>query len=107
MSCVMLNLSIPGTGTLKAGRMISGVGQLVTVFAGFFLLLAWMLEWIYRIFQSQIGDSLPPVPAAWLWKSGVAGFLISWTWTAVTCVSLLRQAKKDRAAPRNVPPKLS
>jgi hypothetical protein len=105
-SCVMLNLSLPGWGSLKGGRRLAGVSQLIIVFAGFFLLLAWMMKWFFRIVDSEIGDALPPVPATWLWMAGVICFGVSLAWMSLTCVSLVREAKKNEAT-RNIPPKLS
>lgn len=107
-SCVTLNFTLSGLGSLKAGRIFAGVAQLVMVFAGFFLCLAWMLQWIYRIFQAQIGDPLSSPPAAWMWQLGVAGFAISYLWMLLTCVSLMRQANKNERENREkIPPKLS
>ena len=107
-ACVTLNFSLAGLGTLKAGRKISGYAQLATAFSGFFLCLTWMLKWIYRIFQAQIGDTLSPPPAAWLWMVGAAGFLISYVWTLCTCVSLMREAKANEGkGVRNIPPRLA
>ena len=107
-SCVTLNFSIAGLGTLKAGRIFAGISQLLTVFAGFFLCLAWMFEWIYRIFQAQQGETLSPRPAGWLWKWGVACFIVSYSWMLVSCVSLMRQAKADEDKGRqNLPPRLA
>jgi hypothetical protein len=104
----MLNFSLSGWGSLKAGRIFAGVCQLVTAFAGFFLLLAWMLEWIYRVFQTQVGETLSSPPADWLWKWGIAGFAVSYSWMLVTCVSLMRQAKANEDKNRqNVPPRLA
>lgn len=107
-ACVTLNFSISGWGTLKAGRRVAGICQLVSAFAGFFLCLAWMLEWFYRIFQAQLGETVPARPADWLWKWGVAGFVISYSWMLFTCVSLMRQAKAAELESRkNVPPRLA
>jgi 4a-hydroxytetrahydrobiopterin dehydratase len=106
-ACVTLNFSLAGLGTLKAGRRISGYMQLVAAFAGFFLCLTWMLKWIYRIFQAQIGDTLSAPPAPWLWMAGVTGFVVSYVWTLCTCVSLMREAKaNERKGARNIPPRL-
>ncbi len=70
-------------------------------------MLAWMWKWFVRIIQSQLGDTaLSPVPTAWLWKAGVISFGVSLAWMSLTCVSLIREAKKNEAM-RNVPPKLS
>ncbi len=107
-ACVTLNFTLSGLGSLKAGRTFTGISQLVTVFGGFFLLLAWMLEWIYRIFQAQIGETLSPPPAAWLWQLGLAGFAISYVWVLLTCVSLMREAKaQEKKQSSTVPPRLS
>ena len=104
---ILLNLSIPGWGSWKAGRKVAGIGELVIVIAGLLLIGIWMLDWMNRIFQSQLGDSLPPVPANWLWQSGVACCVVSWIWTIVTGVSLMQEAKANEAENRlNVPPRL-
>ena len=107
-ACVTLNFTLAGLGSLKAGRRLAGIGQLVTAFAGFFLLLAWMFKWIYRIYQSQIGETVSPPPAAWLWQLGLAGFIVSYVWTLLTCASLMRQARaNENETPGAVPPRLS
>jgi hypothetical protein len=106
-ACVMLNFSLAGLGTLKAGRIFSGICQLVTVFAGFFLMCAWMFEWIYRIFQAQLGETVLKNPAGWLWRWGIAGFCVSYIWTLLSCMSLMRRAKANEEKNRqNVPPRL-
>src|SRR5271163_1358598 len=89
-ACVMLNISVPGWGSLKAGRTFAGIGELLIVFTGLFLLGAWVVGWINRIIQSEVGETLPPVPGNWLWQWGVALCVISWVWTIITCVSLMR-----------------
>lgn len=108
LACVTLNFSLSGLGSLKAGRVFAGIGQLITVFGGFFLLCAWMLKWIYRVFQAEIGEPLSPQPANWLWEWGVAGFVISYSWMLITCAYLMRQAKTNEEKNRqNVPPRLA
>jgi hypothetical protein len=107
-ACVTLNFSLSGLGSLKAGRIFAGVCQLVTAFGGFFLFLAWMFKWIYRIFQAQLGETVSPPPSDWLWEWGIAGFVVSYSWMLGTCVSLMRQAKaNEEKTCQNVPPKLS
>jgi hypothetical protein len=108
LACVTLNFALSGLGSLKAGRIFTGVGQLVTVFGGFFLLCAWLLEWIYRIFQTQIGGVTSPPPPGWLWKWGVAGFVVSYSWMLLTCASLMRKAKaNEKQIRQNIPPRLT
>ena len=103
-ACVLLNLSVPGWGSLKAGRVFAGIGEMVIVFAGLFLLGSWMFEWMNRIFQSELDNPLPPPPAAWLWKLGIGLVGVSCVWTIVTCISLMRDAK---AYEKSLPPRLS
>lgn len=106
-ACVTLNFAISGWGSLKAGRIVAGVCQLVCVFAGFGLMFAWMMEWINRIFQAALGGTVPPVPANWLWQWGIAGFVISYSWMLLTCASLMRQAKSAENKNRqDAPPRL-
>ena len=103
----MLNFSISGLGSLKAGRIFAGVCQLVIVFTGFFLLLAWMFEWIYRIFQAEMGEPLL-TPSGWMWKWGALCFGVSWSWMLITCASLMRQARAEEdKEPQNIPPRLA
>jgi hypothetical protein len=105
---ITLNISVPGWGSLKAGRIFAGIGEMVITFAGLFLLGAWVFEWINRIVQSEIGDTLPPVPPSGLWEWGVVCCIVSWGWTIVTCVSLIREAKAQEELERqNVPPRLA
>lgn len=107
-ACVTLNFSLAGLGTLKAGRIIAGMSQLLAAFAGFFLLMAWMLKWIYRIFQAQLGETLSPQPSSQLWRWGVGCFIVSYSWTLISCVSMMRQAKANEDENRqNLPPRLA
>jgi hypothetical protein len=95
---------VPGWGSLKAGRVFAGVGEIIIVFAGLSLLGAWLFEWMNRIFQSELDNPLPPTPGAWLWKWGIGLVGLSCVWTIVTCISLMREAK---AYEESVPPRLS
>jgi len=103
-ACVLLNLSVPGWGSLKAGRVFAGVGEIIIVFSGLSLLGAWLFGWMNRVFQSELDNPLPPTPGAWLWKWGIGLVGLSCIWTIVTCISIMREAK---AYEENVPPRLS
>ncbi|HEY1789893.1 MAG TPA: hypothetical protein VGJ73_17235 [Verrucomicrobiae bacterium] len=103
-SCVMLNISVPGWGTIKAGKKLTGICELVFALGGLFLLMAWMGKWMVRIFQSAAGEDLSPVPSPWIWQSGVFCIVISWIWTGITCFHLMREAKAYEAS---LPPRLS
>lgn len=105
---VLLNISVPGWGSWKAGRKIAGFGELFIVVVGLFLLGIWFFEWMNRIIHSELGDSLPPVPANGWWQWGIGLCVVSWVWTIVTGVSLLREAKaQEKLARQNMPPRLA
>ena len=108
-SYVLLNVSVPGWGSWKAGRKIAGLGELLLLVAGIFLLGIWFFQYMNRIFQSQMGeDALPPVPPNWLWQSGIGLYVVSEVWTIVTGVSMVREAHAHEAeVRRNTPPKLA
>ncbi|HTV40141.1 MAG TPA: hypothetical protein VMF08_06185 [Candidatus Sulfotelmatobacter sp.] len=103
-ACVMLNVSVPGWGTIKAGRKATGICEIIFALGGFFLLLAWMGLWMVRVMQSAMGEDLSPIPSPWIWRSGVICIVISWIWTGITCYHLMRDAK---AYEKSLPPRLS
>jgi hypothetical protein len=105
---VLLNISVPGWGSWKAGRKIAGFGEMFILVVSLFLLGIWFLKWVNRIVQSEIGDSLPPIPANWLWQWGLGLYAVSLVWTVVTGVSLIREARAYEAeVRRNTPPILA
>jgi hypothetical protein len=105
---VLLNISVPGWGSWKAGRKIAGFGEMLILAASIFLLGIWLFAWMNRIFQSEIGDTLPPIPANWLWQWGLGLYAVSLAWTIVTAVSVIREAKAYEAeVRRNTPPVLA
>ena len=104
---VLLNLSVPGWGSLRAGRKVAGLGEFFILVAGLFLLGIWFFDWMNRIVQSEMDGTLPPVPPNWLWQWGLGLYVVSVVWTTVTCVSLVREAKANELQnSQNVPPKL-
>ena len=106
-SCVSLNFSVSGLGTLRAGRIFSGICQLGSLLIGAILLCAWTVEQCYQIFQTGMGETVSP-PAGWLWKWGVVCVAISWSWMLISCVSLMQQAKaEEETISKNVPPRLA
>lgn len=105
-SCIMMNVATPGVGSLRARRVLTGAGQLGFALAGFFLICGWMLKFFYGIFQEQLDGTVLPQPPAWMWKWGAVCFVISWTWTALTCVILYWDAKRYEQAMRDNPPPL-
>lgn len=107
-SCIMMNVATPGTGSMRAGMVFTGICQLMCAVIGAVLIGTWMIKSTYGVVQAEIGQAAPAAPANWLWQWGVMGFAVSWSWTAVTCVNLFRRAKADEERIRkNVPPKLA
>ena len=105
---VTLNITLPGWGSLKAGKFFDGLGSMFFALAGLFLLFAWMAKWVLRVWQSSLDEDLSPAPGTGLWESGVVCVVISWIWTAVSCVSLIRNARANEEKIRqNTPPRLS
>ncbi|HTR43547.1 MAG TPA: hypothetical protein VMH87_18190 [Pseudomonadales bacterium] len=105
----LLNVSIPGWGSWKAGRKFTGFGEMFILIACLFLFGMWFFQYMNRVFQSELGeDALPPVPPNWLWQWGIVLYVVSVVWTVVTSVSMVREAKAHEAeVRRNTPPKLA
>jgi hypothetical protein len=107
-ACVLQNLATPGIGSLKARRIFAGICQLTLAIASGFLICAWTIGWSYRIYQAQIGETIPQTSSGWLLKWGVVCFGLSWLWALITCASLVLQAKAaERGHSRKVPPRLA
>jgi hypothetical protein len=105
-ACVTWNFSVSGLGTLRAGRIFSGVCQLGSLLAGAGFLCAWTIEEMQHIIQSGMGETAPS-PAGWLWKGAVICVATSWSWMLLSCVSLMWQVKAEEDKHRrNAPPRL-
>jgi 4a-hydroxytetrahydrobiopterin dehydratase len=106
-NATMLNLlATPGLGSLLCGRWIAGSGQLVLAVAGFTLVLVWFLKEMIPYYGMMFGDEPPHLPSLKMLAEGAILFIASWLWSAVTSVSLFREASatnlqsiKDFAAP--------
>lgn len=104
---VMQNLATPGVGSLKAGRIFTGICQLTLAVASCVLIGTWVIGWSYRIYLAQADEPVPQNSSGWLLKWGVISFAVSWLWAMITCVSLVLQANTaERERLRKVPPRL-
>ena len=104
----MQNLATPGIGSLKARRIFAGACQLALAVASCLLVCAWAVGWSYRIYEAQLGDTIPKNSYGWLLKWAIACFGLSWLWAMITCVSLVLQAKAaERRNPQKIPPRLA
>jgi 4a-hydroxytetrahydrobiopterin dehydratase len=106
-SAAMLNLlATPGLGSLLCGRWIAGSGQLVLAVAGFTVVVVWFFKEMIPYYGMMFGDEPPHLPSLKMLAEGATLFLGAWLWSAVTSLSLLReasvnslQAVKNFAAP--------
>jgi len=92
-NAAMLNLlATPGLGSLYCGRWIDGAGQLVLAVAGFALVLVWFVREMIPYYGLMFSDETPQLPSLKLLAEGASLFAASWLWSAVTSVSLFREA---------------
>jgi 4a-hydroxytetrahydrobiopterin dehydratase len=95
-NAAMLNLlATPGLGSLLCGRWIDGSGQLVLAVAGFALVLVWFLKEMIPYYGLMFGDEPPHIPSLKMLAEGATLFAASWLWSAVTSLSLLREASAN------------
>jgi 4a-hydroxytetrahydrobiopterin dehydratase len=98
-NAALLNLlATPGLGSLIARRWIAGGGQLFLAVVGFTLFVVWFVKVMAQLYGQISGDV--PVRPVWNYLiTGLVLFGIAWLWSAVTSISLLREASatKERA----------
>ena len=97
-NATLLNLlGTPGLGSLMAGRVAAGIGQLVIFLVGFGLFCGWAAFSIGHYYQLMMSDATP-APNTWGNKAilGVALCAISWVWSLITSISLQRAASTVR-----------
>ncbi len=97
-NAVLINLlATPGLGTLMAGRLVVGVGQLILALAGFGFIVVWFVA-LLRQYYGQISGDVPVTPIAWLGQTGAGLFIAAWCWSLVTSISLVREARRNAPA---------
>ena len=103
--CILINqLATPGLGSLLAGRLVSGTGQLLTALGGFALILVWMVQFILNLMGSTTGGGESVHPDERLRKWGGILFGASWLWALATSLSLWRWRVKEEPRQGDVPP---
>lgn len=99
----LLNIfAFPGLGSLRSGRLVAGVGQMVFVLAGSGMLLLWLYK-IMSQYYGMIFGTVKPQAVGWIGITGGILFGISWLWACVTSISLFREGSK----PEPIPPIIS
>jgi 4a-hydroxytetrahydrobiopterin dehydratase len=98
-SAALLNLlATPGLGSLLCGRWIAGTGQLVLAVVGFVIFCVPFARMLAQYYRLGLSDAPPSIDVARYFVVGGAGiglFILSWLWSAVTSVSLLREASAE------------
>jgi len=91
-SALINQLATPGLGSLLAGRLFAGFGQLLLALAGFGMVLGWFALRLVQVY-TEIQGTAQPESVAWLGEIGALTFAAAWLWALVTSLSLLRQAR--------------
>jgi hypothetical protein len=85
----------PGLGSLMAGRYIAGTGQLLMALGGAAFILLWfarVLKVAYTIMEST-GE---PEMRHWMGLLGFGLLFLSWCWSWVSSVGILRQVRRGQ-----------
>ena len=94
-NAVIVNqLATPGLGSIIAGRWIAGIGQLTLSVTGFVMIAVWFFEVMFQ-YYGQISGNVQPHPVGWIGEWGAILFAVSWLWSLVTSISLLREASRN------------
>jgi hypothetical protein len=106
-NCFLVNqFATPGLGSLMAGRMIAGLGQVIVAVAGFALVAVWFVLTMIQTYK-QFTEDAPAESHARFGEAGALIFAAAWLWSLVTSLGLLRQAKTlEQTSQKNVPPRI-
>jgi hypothetical protein len=101
--CLMMNLGVPGSGSLMAGRIV-GYPQLFLMAAGMIISMIFagkFLTWFFANWsrlQNPSNDPMETLVEIWQavkWPlAGLALFGFAWLWALVTGLIILAEAKK-------------
>lgn len=97
-NATLLNLlGTPGLGSLMAGRLVAGLGQLVVFLAGFALFCGWAVVSAAHYYQMAFSEATP-APNTWGNPAviGVGLCVVAWVWSLFTSISLQRAASTVR-----------
>jgi 4a-hydroxytetrahydrobiopterin dehydratase len=96
-NAALLNqLATPGLGSMVAGRWIEGLGQLILAITGFVLIMWWFVQVMHQLY-GQINGDVVVQPVGKYLALGSTIFVVSWLWSLVTSLSLLREADAVKA----------
>jgi hypothetical protein len=78
-----------------ARRYLEGAGQLLLALLGFGLILAWFTSLMVKTFREVDEQGASMNSVAWIGEAGAAVFALSWIWSLITSLSLMREAKAN------------
>jgi hypothetical protein len=90
----MNQFATPGLGSLMAGRVVAGAGQLAVFLVGFILFVLWFVD-VTRLYYSLMFTDNNPHPRHWLALAGIGWAVAAWLWALVTSLSLIREGKRN------------
>ncbi len=96
-------LGTPGLGSLLAGRLWVGLGQLLLALTGFVLVVTWFVLLMLQLYR-QLDEGGPTRPVGWIGAIGGVLVALAWLWSLFTSLALLREAREQ--SPQSQPPPL-
>ena len=97
-NATLLNLlGTPGLGSLMAGRIVAGSGQLILAIAGFTLVVIWFVQVMSGYYSQMYREETThqtTVYTGLLLGAGI--FALAWVWSLATSISLMRAASQGK-----------
>jgi 4a-hydroxytetrahydrobiopterin dehydratase len=95
-NAALLNLlATPGLGSLRCGRWVEGAGQMALCLLSCALVFIWFWKEMSAYYGMMFNTTTPVQPSMNMLKVGVVMFIVSWIWSGVTSLSLMRQASNE------------
>ena len=92
---IVNQLATPGLGSIIAGRWLAGLGQLALSVTGFVMIAVWFFKVIVQYYGLMFGEEQPRLSKMALLEAGAILFALSWFWSLVTSISLMREASRN------------
>ena len=109
--CLIMNLGVPGSGSLMAGRLV-GYPQLVLTFCGLAVSMIFggkMLTWTLGNWSRLQNSNDPMASLTEIWQAikwplaGLGIFALAWLWGLITGLMVLATAKSDETSSLQAP----
>ena len=109
--CLMMNLGVPGSGSLMAGRLV-GYPQVFLMAAGMIIstiCAGKFLTWFFANWSRLQNPNVDPMETlAEIWQAvkwplaGIVVFGLAWLWGLVTGLMILARARRDEQIPPRI-----